>query len=49
MDITITRDRHGKSLCNAHVEMKEEVDGNTIITTLHNSNFKEHYLVVYEV
>ncbi|MBL7705320.1 MAG: RNA-binding protein [Taibaiella sp.] len=47
--IKITRDSHGRSLCNAHVEIKEDVDGRSIITTLHNANFKEHYLIVYEI
>lgn len=48
-NIKITRDSHGRSLCNAHVEMKEDVDGRSIITALHNSNFKEHYLIVREM
>lgn len=47
--IKITRDSHGRSLCNAHVAIKEDVDGRSIITTLHNANFKEHYLIVYEI
>lgn len=49
ISIRITRDSHGRSLCNAHVAIKEEVDGRSIITALHNANFKEHYLIVYEL
>lgn len=49
ISIKITRDSHGRSLCNAHVSIKEDVDGRSIITTLHNANFKEHYLDVYEL
>ncbi|RYD96620.1 MAG: RNA-binding protein [Sphingobacteriales bacterium] len=49
ISIKITRDSHGRSLCSAHVDIKEDVDGRRIITALHNSNFKEHYLIVYEI
>lgn len=49
LNIKITRDSHGRSLCNAQVEMKEDVDGRNIISALHNINFKEHYLIVYEI
>lgn len=49
LSIKITRDSHGRSLCIAYVEMKEDVDGRSIIAVLHNSNFKEHYLIVYEL
>lgn len=49
ISIKITRDSHGRSLCNAHVEIKEDADGRSIIKALHNANFKEHYLIIYEI
>ncbi len=49
ISIRLTRDSHGRSLCNAQVAIKEAIDGRSIITALHNANFKEHYLIVYEL
>lgn len=49
MKIKILRNIRGKSLCEALVNIKAALDTHYMIDKLQNANFKQQYLIVYDV
>jgi RNA recognition motif-containing protein len=47
--IKILRNIRGKSLCKALVNIKASIDTKFILDTLQNANFKQQFLIAYEL